>query len=317
VINAELTLRPEPDSDPLIVLVSVVALATGNDEPRVLSIWADITGQRALEQRLAAASRLESIGQLAAGIAHEINTPMQYIGDNGAFLGKAYESVFGLVDGLVELAAGGGIEASRVEQLMKEAKVDLLRRRIPVAAEQVTDGVGTVSQIVRSLKTFAHPGGDEVEPVDIVEVVESTVTVSRAVWRGVADVDLDLDGQPLLIRAVPGMINQVVLNLVVNAAHAIEDRRSSGDQRPGSIVIATSAAERMVELSVGDNGGGIPGEVRDRVYDQFVTTKAVGRGTGQGLAICHNIITGNGGTIDFTTGPAGTTFTVCLPRWED
>jgi signal transduction histidine kinase len=122
--------------------------------------------------------------------------------------------------------------------------------------------------------------------------------------------------EPLVIRAIPGLIDQVILNLIINAAQAIEDRQAAGDDHPGLITISTSGDEHHAELSVSDNGGGIPEEVRDKVYDQFMTTKVVGRGSGQGLAICRRIVTGNGGTIDFTTGPAGTMFTIRMARWE-
>jgi signal transduction histidine kinase len=313
VINAELALGW--GREPLTALVSVVALGSEAEMPRVLCIWANVTDQRAMEKRLAEASRLESIGQLAAGIAHEINTPMQYIGDNGAFLGKAYHLVFGLVDQLMELAAGNGNDRDTLDELASGAKLDVLRRRIPIAAEQVIDGVDTVSEIVRSLKTFAHPGGSDFEPVDLHQVIESSVTVSRAQWKAVADLDLRLASQPVVARAVPGTLNQVAVNLIVNAAQAIEDRLAAGDDRPGEIIVATSAGDRWIEVTISDNGGGIPAEIRDKVYDQFMTTKAIGRGTGQGLAICRNLMAGNEGTIDFTTGPAGTTFTIGLAPW--
>jgi PAS domain S-box-containing protein len=315
VINAELAVGPVEDRRS--VLVSIVPLPSAAGDGGLLSIWADVTSQRSLEQRLAAASRLESIGQLAAGIAHEINTPMQYIGDNGAFLAKAFGAVTALIDDVIELAVTHGADPATIERLSSGARLELLTARIPQAARQVTEGVEAVSRIVRSLRTFAHPGGEELEPVDLAQLVDSTLAVCRNEWKYVAQVDLAIGADLPAVRAVPGMINQVCLNLIVNASHAIADRRAAtGTEELGRITVTARSAGDFAELLVADDGGGIPEPIRERIYDQFFTTKPAGKGTGQGLAICRNIITRHDGTIDFTTSPAGTTFRVRLPLWQ-
>jgi PAS domain S-box-containing protein len=315
VINQEFTYGPVHDRR--VVMVSVVPLVSVSGESGVLSLWADMTTQRSLEQRLAEASRLESIGQLAAGMAHEINTPMQYINNNGAFLGKGFGSLSSLVDDLLELAADGGADPAVIERLTSGAKLDLLRTRVPEAVTQVCDGVDAVSHIVSSLKTFAHPNTDRFEGVDLGLALDATVTVTHPEWEPVAELDLDLGDDLPLVRAVPGMINQVLLNLIVNAAHAIDDRRrAEATDELGRIGITCRLVGDLIEVAVTDDGGGIPDEVRHKIYDQFYTTKPVGKGTGQGLAACRNIVIRHEGTIDFTTSPAGTTFTIQLPVWK-
>jgi signal transduction histidine kinase len=315
VINAEMPLTVGDERR--VALVSVVPLSCGGSDERVLSIWADVTDQRSMEQRLAETSRLESIGQLAAGVAHEINTPMQYIGDNSAFLDKAFGLVTPLIDQLAELASVHGADQRAIDDLMSKAKLDLLRTRIPRANAQVAEGVTAVSRIVRSLKTFAHPGGDDLGPVDMAQVLDSTVTVARNEWKYAAHLDLDVAPDLPPVRAVPGMVNQVFLNLLVNAAHAVDERRAAEQTgQLGQITITCRALGDWVETQVSDDGGGIPDAVREKIYDQFFTTKGIGKGSGQGLAICRNIITRHEGTIDFTTSPQGTTFVVRLLLWH-
>ena len=315
VINEELALGPVDDRR--VMLVSIVPLMSVSGESGLLSLWADVTTQRSLEQRLAETSRLESIGQLAAGIAHEINTPMQYIGDNGTFLDKSFQRVSSLVDDLIGLAADGGVDPGTIESLTSRAKLDLLRTRVPEAATQVGEGVDAVSHIVRSLKTFTHPNSDQFEGVDIGLTLDTTVTVSQPEWKQVAKIDLDVGDSLPPARAVPGMINQVFLNLIVNAAHAIDDRRRAEDtDELGRITVSCRTVDGLIEVIVADDGGGIPDEVRHKIYDQFYTTKPLGKGSGQGLTICRNIVTRHDGTIDFATSPEGTTFTVRLPAWS-
>jgi signal transduction histidine kinase len=325
VINDELVVGSGDDRR--IALVSLVPLAPHPSgaapggrvtDQQLLSIWADVTEQRQLEQRITTSSRLESIGHLAAGIAHEINTPMQYIGDNGAFLGKAFGHVVPLVEQLCDLAVSPPVAQQRLDQMIEDSRFQVLRDRVPEAADQVADGVQAVSRIVAALKTFAYPGGEQLEPVDIIEVVHSTVDVSRNEWKSVAELDVEIEPGLPPVRAVQGLLNQVLLNLIVNAAHAVADeaaRRSSTHR--GRISIAARRADDHVELTVADNGGGIPPEIEARVYDPFFTTKEVGRGTGQGLSISRNIMARLGGSIDLLTSPDGTTFTIRTPPWTE
>jgi signal transduction histidine kinase len=229
---------------------------------------------------------------------------------------KAYGLVTPLVDDLIGLAMSLGAEPATIEQLTARAKFDVLRERIPSAATQIIEGVEAVSQIVRSLKTFAHPGGDEPEAVDLAQVLDSTVTVSRNEWKYVAEIETDIEPGLPPAMGIAGMLNQVFLNLVVNAAHAIADQReATGAAELGRITLTCHSTPEAVVTSVTDTGSGIPPGIQHKIYDQFFTTKRIGTGTGQGLAICRNIIAEHDGTISFTTSTSGTTFTVSLPLW--
>jgi PAS domain S-box-containing protein len=300
-----------------LVLVSVVPLDSAAAAGRVLTVWADITDQRSIENRLVESSRLESVGQLAAGVAHEINTPMQYIGGNGAFLEQAFNRATALVDEVVEAAVASGVERAELDRLVAGSRIELLKKRTPRAADQIADGIDAVSRIVRALKTFAHPGGHEFEPTNLAQTVTSTVAVVHQEWKNVAEIDVVVPDELPPIRAVPGLLNQVFLNLIVNAAHAIDERRTrEGHYDKGHISITAEPHGGQVEIRVSDDGCGIPDEIRDRVYDQFFTTKEIGKGTGQGLSVCRNVVTRHGGTIQFVSSPGGTTFSINLPLWE-
>jgi signal transduction histidine kinase len=242
---------------------------------------------------------------------------MQYIGDNGAFLGKAFERLVPLVEQLADLAVSPPAEQPVVDQMIATSRFEVLRERAPDAANQVADGVRAVSRIVAALKTFAHPGGDQLEPIDLVDVVSSTVDVSRPEWRTAAALDTEIEPGLPPVRAMPGLLNQVILNLIVNAAHAITEKSSTGPPaHQGQISLTARLAHDRVELTVADTGGGIPLDVQASVYDPFFTTKEVGRGTGQGLSISHNIMKRLGGSIDFITSPDGTIFTLGIPIWS-
>ncbi len=283
----------------------------------------DITQRRMLEARLRQAQKMESIGQLAAGIAHEINTPTQYIGDNARFLDDVFGDLGELLIACNELRQAAGHQAvpetmlHRIAAAAEKADVEYLLEEIPKAIAQSLDGVQRVARIVRSMKEFSHPGGDEKQAIDLNRAIESTLTVSRNEWKYVADVVTDFDPQLPLVRCLPGDFNQVILNLLVNAAHAVGDKVGTGGQK-GTIAVSTRRDGDWVEVRIRDTGTGIPEAVRAKVYDPFFTTKPVGRGTGQGLAIVHSIITEkHHGTIDFQTELGeGTTFILRLPLHE-
>ncbi|MEM9070697.1 MAG: ATP-binding protein [Myxococcota bacterium] len=280
-----------------------------------LVTFEDITEREELHAELLQAQKLESIGQLAAGIAHEINTPMQYLGDNAHFLQRALSKLFGVVDAYRDLLdrnnTGPDLEAS-IATVDKNAKLSFLRAKVPKAVENTIEGVGAVSEIVRAMKDFSHPGSNEKTPTDINRAIETTMTVSRNTWKYVAEVNLDLDPSLPHIPALPGELNQVLLNLIVNATHAIE--ANSGDTK-GSISVRTRESEDAVEIDVEDSGCGMPPELLGRIFDPFFTTKEVGKGTGQGLAIARSIIADKHGgrlTVRSTLGE-GTCFTIALP----
>ncbi|MEW6582515.1 MAG: ATP-binding protein [Actinomycetota bacterium] len=274
-----------------------------------------------LEVELRQAQKLEAIGQLAAGVAHEINTPIQFVGDSVYFLTSAFDDLLGLISSyraLAEAAATGTVEAELLDEIGEtEAEIDLdeLIGEIPEALERTTLGAERVSEIVRAMKEFAHPQEAEQAVADLNHAIQSTLTVARNELKYVADVETDLQPIPPVTCHI-GDVNQVVLNLLVNAAHAITE--AIEDAEPGTrgvIRVSTSAEDGVVTISVSDTGKGIPEDIQGRIYDPFFTTKEVGRGTGQGLAISRTIVVEkHGGAIDFDTTPGvGTTFHVRLP----
>ena len=289
---------------------------------------------REIELQLRHAQKMEAIGQLAAGIAHEINTPTQYVGDNARFLQESFEDIGRVLDTseqLVAAARAGQLDdeaLDRFDRLLEELDVDFLREEIPQTLDQSLDGIGRIAQIVRSMKEFSHPGSGRKTEVDLNRAIESTVTVCRNEWRYVADVELRLDPALPPVLCLPGEVNQALLNVIVNAAHAVEDALEAGRRQQeaggamarekGRIVISTAVRGDEVEVRVTDTGTGMPEEVRERIFDPFFTTKEVGRGTGQGLAIAHAVITQkHSGSIEVeSTSEGGTTFVIRLPIGE-
>jgi PAS domain S-box-containing protein len=274
--------------------------------------------QERMELELRLAQKLEAVGQLAAGIAHEINTPIQFIGDSVGFLNGAFADLMALVGVYDELkrSAEHGAPApellQRVSDAEIEADMEYLTERVPAAFGRTVDGVARVATIVRAMREFGHPPTADLSPVDLNAVIENTLIVATSEYKYVADVACELGELPAVV-CNRGDINQVVLNLIVNAAHAIGDVIGDSGER-GTITISTAAQEETVRISIADTGGGISAEIGGRIYDPFFTTKAVGRGTGQGLAITRTIVERHGGTISFdTTAGQGTTFHIVLP----
>lgn len=264
----------------------------------------DIEALKQAQNEAFQSSRLAGIGQLAAGIAHEINTPIQYVGDNLGFIRNALGEISPLLDEVREVDG----MAARFEAV----GLDFLLEELPAAVDQSLDGVAQVARIVRSMKEFSHPGTTQKSAVDVNRALESTLTVSRSTWKHVASVETDFDGALPLVHCHPGEMNQVFLNLVVNAAHAIE---GAGKPLPGSIRITTRKVGEWAEIEVADSGTGIPEDIRRRIFDPFFTTKAVGKGTGQGLSICYDVVVvKHHGQITVGGEPGqGAIFTVRLP----
>lgn len=293
-------------------------MSNGAERLGYVLLGADITGRKEAEVQALLRQKLESIGQLAAGIAHEINTPMQYIGDNTTFLRDAFVEIrnfLGRCQELVAGAAGGTVPVEALATALAVMDAEFLQAEIPKAIEQSLEGISRVRKLVLAMKDFAHPGKKEKTPCDINKAVESTVTISRNEWKYVADVVLDLQPDLPLVHCVKDEINQVILNIIVNAAHAVADvvNREAGEK--GTITIQTRSEDDHVKISISDTGTGIPEEIIHRIFDPFFTTKEVGRGTGQGLTIAHDIIVNKHGgriTVDSEAGK-GSTFTVWLP----
>jgi PAS domain S-box-containing protein len=302
----------------------------GGQGGSVLLISRDISLRKQLERDRESAEiqtrhsqKLEAIGQLAAGIAHEINTPTQYIGDNTTFLRDAFKDTLALLKVLQahlrQIRDGAGAEASVAGQALADleaADVDYLEAEIPKAIQQTLEGVARVTKIVGAMKDFSHPGSESATTIDLHRTIESTITVSRGEWKAVANLETEFAPDLPLVTCFPGELNQVILNLVVNAAHAIAAKKeATGASDPGLIRIGTRLLPGEVEIWVSDDGTGIPAEIRDRIFDPFFTTKTVGKGSGQGLAIVHTIVTRkHRGRIVLESEPGqGATFHLFLP----
>jgi PAS domain S-box-containing protein len=262
----------------------------------------DITDRKDAEARMASSDRLESIGRLAAGVAHEINTPIQYLNDSVTFIRDGVGELLAYIDELHKLTDA---------RPKASDDVDYMREELPPALTRVAEGLSRIAEIVRSMKVFSHADQNEMSDVDLNCSITSTLVVARSEYRDVADVETDFGEIPRVV-CHGGQINQVVLNLIVNAAHAISDN-CKGSR--GRIVVRTREENGRVVISIEDTGGGIPEAIRARIFDPFFTTKEVGRGTGQGLSVSRNVIVkGHGGELDFVTEIGkGTTFFVRLP----
>ena len=274
--------------------------------------------RRRIERELGIAQKLEAVGALAAGIAHEINTPIQYIGDSARFLRDATRALEQLTDdyrSLIDAMPDRERDElnQKVQSFEEVADLDYLRERVPTAFDRLLDGVERVASIVRAMKTFGHISDTEEQaPADLNEAIQTTLALARNEYKYVAEVNTRLGDLPLVTCDI-GDLNQVFLNLLTNAAHAIEDAHRENDQL-GTITITTTAVDDTAIITLADTGCGIPDELRTRVFDPFFTTKAAGRGTGQGLAISRKIIDSHAGSLTVESDPDhGSTFTITIP----
>ncbi len=300
----ETTISPVRDEDGNIV--------------QYVGVKRDISERTRMEAQLRQAQRLESIGALAAGIAHEINTPIQYVGDNVRFLQDSFRDLVGTIDAVAALARESRRDGpspaalcDALEEALRRIGAAELSQDVPAAIEQTLAGVSQVTTIVRSMKEFAHPARDR-RPTDLNRAVTNTVAIARNEWKHVAEVRFDLDPAAPCVEWVPAELNQVVLNLVVNAAQALAETRR---ETLGTITVRTRTDGKEARLEVADDGPGIPDEIRERIFDPFFTTKEPGKGTGQGLSIVHRLVVETyGGAIELASERGrGTTFTLRVP----
>jgi PAS domain S-box-containing protein len=277
--------------------------------------------RQAMELQLRQSQKLESIGQLAAGIAHEINTPAQYVGDNTRFVKDSFANILKVLQShqaIVTAAKNAGALPELVaanEKLLAASDLEYLCQQIPSALTETLEGVDRISKIVRAMKEFSHPGGREKTEADLNRAIESTVTVASNEWKYVAEMKLDLQPKLPPVPCFIGELNQCILNLIVNAAHAIGDVVKARPGTKGLIVVQSRQDGDQVEVRVSDNGTGIPEAAHSKIFEPFFTTKGVGKGTGQGLAIVYgSIVKQHGGTVTFETAVGqGTTFIIRLP----
>jgi signal transduction histidine kinase len=275
--------------------------------------------ERDLSRQEGHARKLEAVGQLAAGIAHEINTPAQYVGDGVHFLKEAFECYQRLVSqyrrAVEVLATAGGQDALVSEIRETETDIDLayLEANVPGSFASCQDGISRISTIVRAMKEFAHPDQTEMAPADLNRALQTTLAIAKNEYKYVAEVTTEFGDLPSVLCHV-GDLNQVFLNLIVNAAHAIGDVVSKGGGK-GAIRITTCREGDLARIDIADTGSGIPETIRSRIFDPFFTTKEVGKGSGQGLAIARSIVvTKHHGSLTFESELGkGTTFTIRLP----
>jgi PAS domain S-box-containing protein len=303
------------------VTIINVELLPGGKNTGFLITGADITEQKGLEEQLRQAQKLEAIGHLAAGIAHEINTPAQYVGDNDKFLQEIWptiDKILVLCVQLCEESTAGSVSPEAIAKLVQAAEAAdplYLIREVPQAIAQALEGVQRISRIVRAMKEFSHPGSEGRAAIDINRAIETTIAVARNEWKYVADVQTCFEDILPPVPCYAGEFNQVILNLLINAAHAIGEK-SKGESGPkGTITITTRSDGPWAEVRIQDTGVGVPESARPRIFEPFFTTKQVGKGTGQGLALAHSVIVKkHGGQIWFESEVGrGTIFFLRIP----
>ena len=265
--------------------------------------------------------KLEAIGLLAAGIAHEINTPTQFIHTNVEFLAEAFNDCSEVVN-QISIVTKGLKEGKPRSELLQEVLDDFDQNEFAEMREEVQDalngtleGVERITRIVDSMRYFSHPGSDKKELLDINNAIEHAITVSKNEWKYYADIVTDLDANLPQILGYSAPLNQVLLNIIVNAAQAISDSIGDSPERKGKISISTQQADKMVEIRIVDNGPGIDEKVIPNIFDPFFTTKKIGKGTGQGLALAHSVVVDkHEGSIEVKSRLGeGATFIIQLP----
>ena len=285
----------------------------------------DVTERKRLQRELDRTQMLQNIGRLAAGIAHEINTPIQFIGDNMRFLSDSFEQVIDLLGTYKQLAesltkddiSSESRHAAIEKVAAAEARADLhfLAEEIPRAIEQSLDGIKRVVTIVVAMRDFSHIDERRMGLTDLNKALKSTIVILRNEIKYIADVKTNLDKNLPRVYCCADDMNQVFLNLLINAAHSIAEVVGTGARKRGLITVTSRREGEIVLILVSDTGTGIGPDIKDKIFDPFFTTKAPGKGTGQGLSLARSIVVDkHAGTLDFETEyGAGTTFTVRLP----
>jgi signal transduction histidine kinase len=300
-----------------LALEHAVARRTAEVEARGAQLEAAMTELQAAQATLLHSHKLLAIGQLAAGIAHEINTPAQYVSDNTTFLETAFAKLLKVIEACKAAigpdAPPGAAEAARAA--LKASRFDYLAREVPRAIAQSLEGLERIRTIVVAMKEFSHPSTGAKAPTPLNDAIATTITVARNEWKYVAELVTDFDPAVAEVPCLRDELGQAVLNLIVNAAHAIGEVTQEGKLGLGTIRVTTRRDGDHVEIAVADTGAGIKPEHRARMFEPFFTTKPVGKGTGQGLAIVYSVVRDkHGGEIRFDSEVGkGTTFTIRLP----
>ena len=317
----DLTLTTK-EGKPVPVLVSYSPLYTGEKKNFNLVIVAsDLSKYKDLETQLQHAQKLEAIGQLSAGVAHEINTPIQYVGDNTHFVQEAFGELKEILSAYQELEekTAQTSDCAEINKKIQEAKesadFEFIIEEIPESLKQSLEGVEKVATIVSAMKEFSHPGSKERQFVQINKILESAVVISRNEWKYKSECSTSFADNLPDVPCYPNELSQVLLNLLINAAHAINESLEGSDDTFGQISVSSSLEGDRIKIEISDNGCGIPEGIQSRIFEPFFTTKEVGKGTGQGLALAHNIIVKKHlGEIGFKSKEGeGTTFFILLP----
>ncbi|MFO0598980.1 MAG: ATP-binding protein [Myxococcaceae bacterium] len=279
----------------------------------MFAVGRDVTEARRMARELAQAQKLEAVGQLASGVAHEINTPVQYVGDNLGFVTDGFGALFEYLEAVHGVLTDE--QKTSLAAAAEKADLDFLRDEVPPSLKEARDGLGRVAELVRALKEFAHPDAGEKVPADLNRALERAVVLARGEIKHVSRVELALGDLPS-VRCHVGSLSQVFLNLLVNAAHAVEERsKTTGVSWKDHCIRATTRVEgREVVVAISDTGCGIPDSIRERIFEPFFTTKPIGKGSGQGLPLVRNVVIAHGGRVDIESKVGeGTTFFLRLP----
>ena len=284
-------------------------------------IGADITKRKKLDTQQQQSQKMEAIGQLAAGIAHEINTPTQFLGDNTRFFQDAFVDLIQIIreyEGLIDKAKSDALTGELIagaEKRIKDLDLEYLEEEIPVALQHTLKGVDRIAKIVQAMKIFSHPGMIVKELTDINKEIEKSITITRNEWKYVARMETDFDPNLPDVPCFRAELNQVILNMIVNSAHAITEANGDNSSQQGTIRIRTYHKDNWAKIQISDTGAGIPEGIRHKIFDLFFTTKGPGKGTGQGLAISHSVIVEkHKGTLELESQEGkGTTFIIGLP----
>jgi PAS domain S-box-containing protein len=321
-----------PDGKVIYLLTSKVPLRNSKGEiSGVLGTYIDITNRKELEAlneslqtQMIHVQKMEAIGQLAAGIAHEINTPSQYLANNISFLGESFKEVEALLNQYDTQVQKESQKLAAADQfinqftaLKEQIDWEYLKEEIPLAIVQSEDGLAKIRSIVLAMKEFSHPGSKEKQATDVNHLIDTTLTICRSEWKQVAEIVLQIDPHLPQVPCLRDELGQVFLNILVNAAQAISSKFGKNPEIiQGRITIASRTLDDHAEITFTDTGGGIPQNIQHKIFDPFFTTKEVGRGTGQGLAIAYDIIVNkHGGKIDCSSIVGeSTTIRILLPR---
>ena len=284
-------------------------------------IGTDITRRKKLDTQQQQSQKMEAIGQLAAGIAHEINTPTQFLGDNTRFFQDAFEDLIQIIreyEGLIDKAKSDALTGELIagaEKRIKDLDLEYLEEEIPVALQHTLKGVERIAKIVQAMKIFSHPGMIIQELTDINKEIEKSITITRNEWKYVARMETDFDPNLPDVPCFRAELNQVILNMIVNSAHAIAEANGDNSSQQGTIRICTYHKDNWAKIRISDTGAGIPEGIRHKIFDLFFTTKGPGKGSGQGLAISHSVIVEkHKGTLELESQEGkGTTFIIGLP----